>query len=131
MPWPPPKNALNSVQIYGSTTVTDFTFDHVFAEILIVLVFGSEYTVKLRTLKERRNTMWEYKVVKVSTSANDIENQLNSFVQKGWELFSITPIAYADFPGSPIDISPRVGGYEAKLTSSKTEYCLITFRRST
>lgn len=111
--------------------VTDFTFDHLFAEITIVLVFGSEYTIKLRTLKERRNTMWEYRVVKASTSADDIENQLNSSAQEGWELFSITPVAYVDIPGSVIDISPRVGGYEAKLTPSKTEYCIITFRRGT
>ena len=73
--------------------------------------------------------MWEYIVVKASTSADDIENQLNSSVQEGWELFSITPVAYADIPGSTIDISPRVGGYTAKLTPSKIEYCLITFRR--
>jgi hypothetical protein len=85
--------------------------------------------IKSRTLKERRNTMWEYRVVKASTSANDIENQLNSSVQEGWELFSITPVAYADIPGSAIDISPRVGGYTAKFTPSKIEYCLITFRR--
>jgi hypothetical protein len=73
--------------------------------------------------------MLEYRVVKASTSPEDIEDRLNTSVQEGWELFSITPVAYADIPGSTVDISPRVGGYTAKLTPSKTEYCLITFRR--
>ena len=75
--------------------------------------------------------MWQYKVVKVSASANDIESQLNAFGQEGWEPYSITPVAYADILGSKIDISPRIGGYEARLTPSTTEYCFITFRRST